>query len=1215
MQPKKVIAHYMVCNRSYGGSVAGYGKDIADAQAMGLDGFALNIGGWGSAAHYVEDTASIFAAAALNAAAQLTSANPLPPFMLFLSADMTGLDYTSIVSIMTLYSSHPNYAKMQVVNTAGVTESRPILSTWGGEGGLFDGPTTDSVKPRWHQLTLDVLKAANINVFFMPRFFVNWTPANVAALAVGFADGLFIQSSLGSIPPVGNQIDIVADLNVQLAAAKQAGLFTMGSVSPQYWGSKQVSYGRMYYEFNGSMGLHAQFAALINNSNCDWIECFTWNDFDETTYFSPIDDVNKYWPYCQNTTANFYKQRNGYKNEMPFYIQWFKTGIMPVITQNEVIGYHRTMPNSLHMADPIGVVYSGQWNPTTNAPNATDQVVFTTKLPAPATIIYTGGSPPQIQMANVLAGLQHTAFPFTVGPHNATLSRNNSVFLTLALDPIVGTITPPSYNFNYASKVATSLYVAPVIGTSGVIVRKNYNHNIPSTRIRQKYGYAAAVAPTAPPVVAGVTLTTGSVPQNLRCLTTGSALPGGGSAADGTFVWDPTPTTTALGTLVRYEMRAYLREATLDAYIPAGTNIWVCSNTDDDHQPEWTVQAIYKDAMGMETASRQSNICMRKNKVGLPVPSYFPTVLPLPMNWIVGSALWNEGAPLNHIEWNSTSESNAYRIDDAVTGLTLADGLFVSEYTDHSLTPGQTRTYSVYKSIPERTPVIYSPPANVTVTALLAQPSVSSMVPKNPVIYNYDGSSIIEVDAPFMYGDLRAYSSNINQVKFAGQNPTPNNAPVQNRPRIALQVDVPLGGADYTLNFVDKAGPHQPMNTSLLQDQASGMTHMSKSVNGQGPPCFVPTVASAPLVLHLTGIGDPGNFLIPQGDVSRAISLNFHNQIDFNPGLPIARSAMTAEWQAVHDYISGSPTADSQDFFLAESPKLWFAKYSMNPVDSNFFDMANHGMDMAVEACGPGSNGPSHIANGSNYMQMKDSFTLAPGEVLRFCVLADNHISGRDWIDLFIKELGDPFYVPGKFAEFNRRPTLKSNLYRAEFTNSRTSSVYYPPDSPFAGSTSNDRANSTSPNFKYNSLSTSLNQTGLADWFFDLGHEMEITVQYRASDGAVKVRTRARTRFTNDLTRQGGGANRGGHDSFDVHDFDPTMVWPWWTNPTARLVAAMEHLKYHSAIDGRGDGSDYAQWRRQDINRNLHKSERHWHGMLVDLIPVPAGQTAAAFPA
>ena len=82
-----------------------------------------------------------------------------------------------------------------------------------------------------------------------------------------------------------------------------------------------------------------------------------------------------------------------------------------------------------------------------------------------------------------------------------------------------------------------------------------------------------------------------------------------------------------------------------------------------------------------------------------------------------------------------------------------------------------------------------------------------------------------------------------------------------------------------------------------------------------------------------------------------------------------------------------------------------------------------------------------------------------------------------------------------------------------------------------------------------------------------------------------------------------------------MHDVDPTMVWPWWTAPSTPLVAATEHLKYHSAIDGRGDAVNDCPYRRHDINRNVYKSERHWHGMLIDIIPVPAGQTAAAFPA
>ncbi len=43
---KKVFAHYMVCCPTYGESIDSLKKEIKEAQAGGIDGFALNCGGW-----------------------------------------------------------------------------------------------------------------------------------------------------------------------------------------------------------------------------------------------------------------------------------------------------------------------------------------------------------------------------------------------------------------------------------------------------------------------------------------------------------------------------------------------------------------------------------------------------------------------------------------------------------------------------------------------------------------------------------------------------------------------------------------------------------------------------------------------------------------------------------------------------------------------------------------------------------------------------------------------------------------------------------------------------------------------------------------------------------------------------------------------------------------------------------------------------------------
>jgi glucan endo-1,3-alpha-glucosidase len=44
--PHYVFAHYMVCYSDYGATIQGYEQDIRDAQAAGVDGFALDMPEW-----------------------------------------------------------------------------------------------------------------------------------------------------------------------------------------------------------------------------------------------------------------------------------------------------------------------------------------------------------------------------------------------------------------------------------------------------------------------------------------------------------------------------------------------------------------------------------------------------------------------------------------------------------------------------------------------------------------------------------------------------------------------------------------------------------------------------------------------------------------------------------------------------------------------------------------------------------------------------------------------------------------------------------------------------------------------------------------------------------------------------------------------------------------------------------------------------------------
>jgi glucan endo-1,3-alpha-glucosidase len=83
---KMVFAHYMVTNQDYQGNtdptqelkIAAYEREIQQAQAAGIDGFALNVGGWLNQSYYIVYSAQMF-----EAAARLNTG-----FKLMFSADM-----------------------------------------------------------------------------------------------------------------------------------------------------------------------------------------------------------------------------------------------------------------------------------------------------------------------------------------------------------------------------------------------------------------------------------------------------------------------------------------------------------------------------------------------------------------------------------------------------------------------------------------------------------------------------------------------------------------------------------------------------------------------------------------------------------------------------------------------------------------------------------------------------------------------------------------------------------------------------------------------------------------------------------------------------------------------------------------------------------------------------------------------------------------------
>jgi glucan endo-1,3-alpha-glucosidase len=446
LNPKLVFAHYMVCNQDYAGyfgpgygrpgsQVAGYEKEILQAQAAGIDGFVLNEGSWNSG-DYKNDTEFIFEAAeALNTG-----------FKLFFSADMTGCSFQEVQQMMTADANRPNYWHIQqLVGTQIV--SRPVLSTWGGEGGGYT-----AAKGWWQNLVLNPLKAAGMNVYFMPGFFTtspdgsqylastpSTIPTEINGLLARLSDGVFYCPSVGV--PIDPARTMLNNAEGNAALYKAAGFGTMSSVSPQYWGSKQTSVGRHYMEYNGGEGLAAQWNSIINVQKPDWVEMFTWNDFDEATYFSPIDDVNKYWPYLAHAAPGFYKSHAGALALNQYYVNWFKSGTKPVPTSDSLYYFYRTHPKA-------AVATNDSWGRISWFSGDVEDTIFvTTILTAPATLVVTTGS--HTLTYPVPAGLSNTPVPFQSGAQSFQLIRQGQSLLSQSGDPIIA--TPAEYDFNYST--------------------------------------------------------------------------------------------------------------------------------------------------------------------------------------------------------------------------------------------------------------------------------------------------------------------------------------------------------------------------------------------------------------------------------------------------------------------------------------------------------------------------------------------------------------------------------------------------------------------------------------------------------------------------------------------------------------------------------------------------------------------------------------------
>lgn len=413
-----VFAHYMLTNQDYQADtdpmqeakIAAYQREIREAQSLGIDGFALNAGGWLKEPYYIRYAAQIF-----EAAARLDSG-----FKLMFSADLCcGNSTADVEDMMRRFASNPRYERVYFKY-----QDKFVLTTFAGER---QGPEF------WRQIKTDLLVGSHpsttsfpnvlaqagsppsnapLPIFLVPAFFWGGELPNRAAIQHGMdewksvIDGSFYWGIAG-VPGSHGPLDQIPSSEAYSSVVHAAGKLYMAPIALQFWGSN----ANRYYEYSGGAGMRSLWMDAIRVSHPDWVEIITWNDFIEGTYISPIDDPNRHPGANYLTSSGIPLETQGYFHNhaaagdlMRYFIRWYKTGKQPTITNDTIYWFYRTQSFKTDAATPPVAHKHGP---------VADVIYITANLTAPATLQVRSGK--LITSIRVPAGSHDLSVLFETG--------------------------------------------------------------------------------------------------------------------------------------------------------------------------------------------------------------------------------------------------------------------------------------------------------------------------------------------------------------------------------------------------------------------------------------------------------------------------------------------------------------------------------------------------------------------------------------------------------------------------------------------------------------------------------------------------------------------------------------------------------------------------------------------------------------------------------
>lgn len=397
--PKKVFAHFMMGN-SYPMSVADFAANIQSALAIGIDGFALNVG----PDDWMSDRVNKMYQAAIGT-----------NFKLFISLDMAVMASSSISQLstwVTNYASHPNQY---------FYNSKQFVSTFAGEGTTFG---MSDATAGWNAFKSS-LAGQGHPIFFVPSF-TALGPAGASGMSSN--DGTF---SWDAWPTTDSEMTTAED---QAYMNARNGKVYMAGVSP--WFFTHFSYKNWVYKSDDL--LTTRWEQLVSLQP-DFIEIVTWNDYGESSYIGQISGATPYDGEINSSSWTYGYDHTAWAGLCAYYIQAYKNAAYPAVTSNNLYWWYRSHPKTATAtSDPYGKPTNYDW--------ADDNIYLTLLLTGPAVVTVTSGG--SSQTFNGVAGKNHFQYVgFSAGTPSVSVSMGGATVLS-ASGPMAITNSPAIYNFN-----------------------------------------------------------------------------------------------------------------------------------------------------------------------------------------------------------------------------------------------------------------------------------------------------------------------------------------------------------------------------------------------------------------------------------------------------------------------------------------------------------------------------------------------------------------------------------------------------------------------------------------------------------------------------------------------------------------------------------------------------------------------------------------------